>query len=108
MDSLIEEKTNSEEFLLSVSVYLSDIVLIVVNDLTRYDQDLINKVTKMRMDSKKDFKEIFIIHNLRNLKTEQEYLKTLQELKGLYKNAQVLTQEMIFTKKYQRNRKSSN
>jgi len=98
MERLIEEKTNSEEFLLSVSVNLSDFILVVVNDLTRYDQDLINKVTRMRNDGNKQFKDIFIVHNLRNINTEQEYKLTFKELKALYQDSQLLKDDVDIIK----------
>jgi len=44
------------------------------------------------------FKDIFIVHNLRNINTEQEYKLTFKELKALYQDSQLLKDDVDIIK----------
>jgi len=56
----------------------------VVNDLTRTDQDFIRNLTKERSKRENTCKEIFILHNLKAVQTEDEFTRIWEELRNLY------------------------
>ena len=72
-ENLYKDKTQTENFIQNLILYLSDMLLIVVGKITFNEQRLINKIKKEielgnRDENKK--KQIFIIHNLMNFQTK--------------------------------------
>ena len=74
-ENLYKDKTQTENFIQNLILYLSDMLLIVVGKITFNEQRLINKIKKEielgnRDENKK--KQIFIIHNLINFQTKKQ------------------------------------
>ena len=74
-ENLYKDKTQKENFIQNLILYLSDMLLIVVGKITFNEQRLINKIKKEielgnRDENKK--KQIFIIHNLMNFQTKKQ------------------------------------
>ena len=74
-ENLYKDKTQTENFIQNLILYLSDMLLIVVGKITFNEQRLINKIKKEielgnRDENKK--KQIFIIHNLLNFQTRKQ------------------------------------
>ena len=74
-ENLYKDKTQTENFIQNLILYLSDMFLIVVGKITFNEQRLINKIKKEielgnRDENKK--KQIFIIHNLINFQTKKQ------------------------------------
>ena len=74
-ENLYKDKTQTENFIQNLILYLSDMLLIVVGKITFNEQRLINKIKKEielgnRDENKK--KQIFIIHNLMNFQTKKQ------------------------------------
>ena len=68
----LEEKKNTERKLRDIVFNLSDIFILVVNDFTTLDQEILVKLeNKISRSSKKKFKEIYVIHNLKDVTTEE-------------------------------------
>ena len=68
-ENLYKDKTQTENFIQNLILYLSDMLIIVVGKITFNEQRLINKIKKeielgTRDEGKK--KQIFIVHNLSN------------------------------------------
>ena len=66
-EDLYKDKTQTENFIQNLIIYLSDMILIVVGKMTFNEQKLINKIKK-ELEENDDEKEntIYIIHNLMN------------------------------------------
>ena len=66
-EDLYKDKTQTENFIQNLIIYLSDMILIVVGKITFNEQKLINKIKK-ELEENDDEKEntIYIIHNLMN------------------------------------------
>jgi len=74
-ENLYKDKTQTENFIQNLILFLSDMILIVVGRITFNEQRLINKIKKEielgnRDENKK--KQIFIIHNLINFQTKKQ------------------------------------
>ena len=67
-ENLYKDKTQTENFIQNLILYLSDMLLIVVGKITFNEQRLINKI-KNELNNQKSKKPIFIIHNLLNFQT---------------------------------------
>ena len=67
-ENLYKDKTQTENFIQNLILYLSDMLLIVVGKITFNEQRLINKI-KNELINQKSKKPIFIIHNLLNFQT---------------------------------------
>ena len=65
MFNSIVDQSNSDVFLREYIINTANIVLIVLNELTIYNQNLINKI-KFEIKELKD-KRVFVIHNYQNL-----------------------------------------
>ena len=78
--NLYKDKAQTENFIQSLILYLSDMFVIVVGKLTFNEQKLINRI-KHDMEAMKDEehkKQIFVIHNLLNFQTKkqvEDYIK---------------------------------
>lgn len=74
-ENLYKDKTQTENFIQNLILYLSDMLLIVVGKITFNEQRLINKIKKEielgNVDENKK-KQIFIIHNLINFQTKKQ------------------------------------
>ena len=73
-ENLYKDKTQTENFIQNLILYLSDMILIVVGKITFNEQRLINKIknelnnlSNQNQKSKKNM--LFIIHNLSNFQT---------------------------------------
>jgi GTPase SAR1 family protein/chorismate mutase len=74
-ENLYKDKTQTENFIQNLILYLSDMLLIVVGKITFNEQRLINKIKKEIELSSKDEdkkKQIFIIHNLLNFQKKHQ------------------------------------
>ena len=71
--NLCKDKAQTENFIQSLILYLSDMFVIVVGKLTFNEQKLINRI-KHDMEAMKDQgkKQIFVIHNLLNFQTKKQ------------------------------------
>ena len=71
--NLCKDKAQTENFIQSLILYLSDMFVIVVGKLTFNEQKLINRI-KHDMEAMKDEgkKQIFVIHNLLNFQTKKQ------------------------------------
>ena len=72
--NLYKDKAQTENFIQSLILYLSDMFVIVVGKLTFNEQKLINRI-KHDMEAMKDEehkKQIFVIHNLLNFQTKKQ------------------------------------
>lgn len=70
------DKKATENFLENVVFHMSDIVLVVVNSLTWNDQVYLSSLLKQH---NKDKRKIIIIHNLKEIKTVEEYQKQIEQ-----------------------------
>lgn len=70
------DKKATENFLENVVFHMSDIVLVVVNSLTWNDQVYLSSLLKQH---NKDKRKIIIIHNLKEIKTVEEYQKQIDQ-----------------------------
>ena len=82
-ENLYKDKTQTENFIQNLILFLSDMVLIVVGRITFNEQRLINKIKKEielgnRDENKK--KEIFIIHNLINFQTKKQVNEHIENI----------------------------
>ena len=65
MFNSIVDQSNSDVFLREYIINTANVILIVLSELTIYDQNLINKI-KLEIKTLKD-KRVFVIHNYQNL-----------------------------------------
>jgi len=90
-ENLYKDKTQTENFIQNLILYLSDMLLIVVGKITFNEQRLINKIKKeielgIRDEGRK--KQIFIIHNLSNFLTKaqvEEHIKNTLKKSASFK-----------------------
>ena len=85
-EDLYKDKTQTENFIQNLIIYLSDMILIVVGKITFNEQKLINKIKK-ELEENDDEKEntIYIIHNLMNFQTKSQVEKHIEN--NLFKSA---------------------
>jgi hypothetical protein len=76
---LYKDKTQTENFIQNLIIYLSDMILIVVGKITFNEQKLINKIKK-ELEENEDQKDnrIYIIHNLMNFQTKSQVQKHIE------------------------------
>ena len=72
-EDLYKDKTQTENFIQNLIIYLSDMILIVVGKITFNEQKLINKIKK-ELEENEALKDnrIFIIHNLMNFQKKNQ------------------------------------
>ena len=78
IEELITNKFLTEEFIASFMIDYSDILIIVVGLLNHSEQILLNKV--MEECAKKNKKNLYVIHNLKNFFTKEQvndYIKNI-------------------------------
>ena len=94
-EDLYKDKTQTENFIQNLIIYLSDMILIVVGKITFNEQKLINKIKK-ELEENEDKKEnrIFIIHNLMNFQTKSQVQKHIET--NLLKSASFTFKEMPY------------
>ncbi|KAL1510272.1 hypothetical protein AB1Y20_006594 [Prymnesium parvum] len=63
----VVEKEATELFLQEIIFEMSDYFLCVVNDFTSLDQRYLDKLTRNLQDSKKDFREVIVVHNCKEV-----------------------------------------
>jgi len=81
-----EERKRTEDFLNSLILQLSDYILVVVDNLSWQKQKFIYEIIKDRYDkSNNSFTEIFIIHNLKHIKTMSTLMDQWKKIKKVYK-----------------------
>ena len=97
--SLYKDKTQTENFIQNLIIYLSDMLLIVVGKLTFNEQQLINKTKKLfnEYNTKKD-KKIYIIHNLVNFQEESQVEEHIKNT--LFKSASFNLKYIKYFKTY--------
>ena len=97
--SLYKDKTQTENFIQNLIIYLSDMLLIVVGKLTFNEQQLINKIKKLfnEYNTKKD-KKIYIIHNLVNFQEESQVEEHIKNT--LFKSASFNLKYIKYFKTY--------
>ena len=97
--SLYKDKTQTENFIQNLIIYLSDMLLIVVGKLTFNEQQLINKTKKLfnEYNTKKD-KKISIIHNLVNFQEESQVEEHIKNT--LFKSASFNLKYIKYFKTY--------
>ncbi len=83
---LFEKHKLVEDLLNSLIISLSDYLIIVVEKLSRYDQEFIQQVCKER-SKRSEFKEVFIVHNLRTVTKNEDRDKYFEKLCTLYNGA---------------------
>ena len=78
-EDLYKDKTQTENFIQNLIIYLSDMILIVVGNITFNEQKLINKIKK-ELEENEDQKDnrIYIIHNLMNFQTKSQVQKHIE------------------------------
>ncbi|OMJ85677.1 hypothetical protein SteCoe_12949 [Stentor coeruleus] len=91
----ISEKKETEKRIRDLIFLLSDFFILVVNDYTTLDQELLEKLEKqLKGNKKKTNKELIVVHNLKDVYTEDLALKTWEKqiisLYDLNQKAQVL------------------
>lgn len=81
----VAQKEATELFLLDLIFDLSDYFICVVNDFTSLDQRYLDKLTRSLQNSNKTFREVIVIHNLKEVMTSQvlEHLWRTQ-VTGIY------------------------
>ena len=78
IEELITNKFLTEEFIASFMIDFSDILIVVVGLLNHHDQILLNKVIEECV--KKNKKNLYVIHNLKNFFTKnqvKDYIKNI-------------------------------
>ena len=63
----VVEKEATELFLQELIFEMSDYFLCVVNDFTSLDQRYLDKLTRNLQNSKKDFREVIVVHNCKEV-----------------------------------------
>lgn len=63
----VVEKEATELFLQELITEMSDYFLCVVNDFTSLDQRYLDKLTRSLQTSKKDFREVIVVHNCKEV-----------------------------------------
>ena len=78
-EDLYKDKTQTENFIQNLIIYLSDMILIVVGKITFNEQKLINKIKK-ELEENETLKDnrIFIIHNLMNFQKKNQVEKHIE------------------------------
>ena len=66
----VVEKEATELFLAELIFEMSDYFLCVVNDFTSLDQRYLDKLTRNLQGSKKDFREVIVVHNCKEVVDE--------------------------------------
>ena len=74
----VVEKEATELFLQELIFEMSDYFLCVVNDFTSLDQRYLDKLTRNLQGSKKDFREVIVVHNCKEV-IDQETLRHVWE-----------------------------
>ena len=94
-EDLYKDKTQTENFIQNLIIYLSDMILIVVGKITFNEQKLINKIKK-ELEENDDEKEntIYIIHNLMNFQTKSQVEKHIET--NLFKSASFTLKELQY------------
>ena len=94
-EDLYKDKTQTENFIQNLIIYLSDMILIVVGKITFNEQKLINKIKK-ELEENDDEKEntIYIIHNLMNFQTKSQVEKHIET--NLFKSASFTLKEIPY------------
>ena len=67
----VVEKEATELFLAELIFEMSDYFLCVVNDFTSLDQRYLDKLTRNLQGSKKDFREVIVVHNCKEVVDEE-------------------------------------
>jgi len=67
----VVEKEATELFLQELIFEMSDYFLCVVNDFTSLDQRYLDKLTRNLQGSKKDFREVIVVHNCKEVIDEE-------------------------------------
>ena len=94
-EDLYKDKTQTENFIQNLIIYLSDMILIVVGKMTFNEQKLINKIKK-ELEENDNEKEntIYIIHNLMNFQTKSQVEKHIET--NLFKSASFTLKELQY------------
>jgi len=94
-EDLYKDKTQTENFIQNLIIYLSDMILIVVGKITFNEQKLINKIKK-ELEENEEQKEnrIYIIHNLMNFQTRSQVQKHIET--NLMRSASFTIKEMPY------------
>ena len=98
-ENLYRDKTQTENFIQNLILYLSDMLLIVVGKITFNEQRLINKI-KNELTNQKSKKPIFIIHNLSNFHKKEQVEEHIKDT--LKKSASFYLDEVIDMEKNKR------
>ncbi|OMJ78417.1 hypothetical protein SteCoe_21791 [Stentor coeruleus] len=92
----ISEKKETEKRIRDLVFLLSDFFIFVVNDFTTLDQELLEKLEKqLKGNKKKIHKELIVVHNLKDVYTEQmaekAWEKQVTNLYDMKNKAHVIT-----------------
>mgnify|MGYP003334892148 CR=1 FL=1 len=73
----------SEHFIQDVIFELADYFLCVVNDFTSLDQRYLDKLTRNLQSSKKDFREVIVVHNCKEVIDEEHRTRLRESLDAM-------------------------
>jgi hypothetical protein len=73
----------SERYLNDVTIELSDMIFLVVNQLTRPDQEFIHRIAEQLFPSNEK-KEFVVVHNLRDIDDEQTFIQLSKDVTRFY------------------------
>ena len=98
----MKDKVITELFLENLIVAVSDILLVVVGELTYSEQLLINKIKEESKNHNKS--KIFIIHNLQEYVTKEQVEKYIDNTLLKCSSFNLIKQIMEFTPKFPKNK----
>eukprot|EP01121_Diplochlamys_sp_Union-15-3_P013271 TRINITY_DN4095_c0_g1_i1.p1 TRINITY_DN4095_c0_g1~~TRINITY_DN4095_c0_g1_i1.p1 ORF type:complete len:658 (-),score=136.28 TRINITY_DN4095_c0_g1_i1:27-2000(-) len=73
-NSALVEKKSTELFLQDLVYSLSDVIIVVVNQLTWPDQEYLEVIQEKMRKSEKVAKQLYVVHNFSDVKTERDLL----------------------------------
>ena len=81
----LAQKRATEMFLQELAFSMADVIVVVVNELTWPDQEYLRTLRLKLEQSNKDYKQLFVIHNFVDVKTEKELLSMWRVLQSYFK-----------------------
>eukprot|EP01120_Amphizonella_sp_Union-15-10_P016211 TRINITY_DN8475_c0_g1_i1.p1 TRINITY_DN8475_c0_g1~~TRINITY_DN8475_c0_g1_i1.p1 ORF type:complete len:650 (-),score=151.01 TRINITY_DN8475_c0_g1_i1:117-2066(-) len=91
---LLIEKKSTELFLQDLVFAMSDVIIVVVNQLTWPDQEYLEVLQDKLRKSNKEFRQLYVVHNFYDVRTERDLLlmwrkHVLRSYAGSQKTVQV-------------------
>mmetsp|Transcript_12957 Transcript_12957/g.14348 ORF Transcript_12957/g.14348 Transcript_12957/m.14348 type:complete len:659 (-) Transcript_12957:41-2017(-) len=74
LDKVLAEKKTTELFMQDLIFDMSDVIIVVVNQLTFHDQEYLSVLRDKLKQSEKEFKKIYVVHNFHDVTTEPDLL----------------------------------